>query len=86
VGNLIVIRVVREVGLGPAMSLSAIAQLIVVNLMAVVVFRERLTAAQYLGLALGVVAVALITLPASSRGRLAGPERRHVSGAGTNPD
>lgn len=69
-GNLVVIRVVREVGLGLAMSVSAVIQLIVVNLLAVTVFRERLTGPQYLGVALGLVAVALITLPTGSgRGR-----------------
>ena len=68
-GNLVVIRVVREVGLGLAMSVSTVAQLIVVNLLAVVVFRERLTGPQYLGVLLGVVAVALIGLPTDSRGR-----------------
>ncbi len=69
-GNLVVIRVVREVGLGLAMSVSAVVQLIVVNLLAVAVFRERLTGPQYLGVALGVVAVTLIMLPTGSgRGR-----------------
>lgn len=67
-GNLVVIRIVREVGLGLAMSVSTVAQLIVVNLLAVVVFGERLTGPQYLGVALGVVAVALIALPSSGRG------------------
>lgn len=69
VGNLVVIRVVRDAGLGLTMSVSTIAQLIVVNLLALVVFRERLTGPQYLGILLGVVAVALIVLPAGSRGR-----------------
>lgn len=64
VGNLVVIRVLREVGLGLAMSLSTVVQLIVVNLMAVLVFRERLTGPQYLGVALGLAAVALMLLPA----------------------
>ena len=64
IGNLVVIRVLREVGLGLAMSLSTVVQLIVVNLMAVLVFRERLTGPQYLGVALGLAAVALMLLPA----------------------
>lgn len=68
-GNLVLIRVVRVAGLGLAMSVSSVIQLIVVNLLAVVIFRERLTVTQYLGIALGVAAVALIVLPASSRGR-----------------
>ncbi len=68
-GNLVVIRVVREVGLGLAMSVSAVVQLIVVNLLAVAVFRERLTGPQWLGMALGVAAVALIALSPGGRGR-----------------
>ena len=43
VGNLVVLRVLREVGLALAMSLSAVAQLIVVNALAVLIFRERLS-------------------------------------------
>ena len=68
-GNLVVIRVLREVGLGLAMSLSTIVQLIVVNLMAVLIFRERLTGLQYAGVALGLAAVALMLLPARLSGR-----------------
>ena len=64
-----VIRVLREVGLGLAMSLSTIVQLIVVNLMAVLIFRERLTGLQYAGVALGLAAVALMLLPARLSGR-----------------
>ena len=68
-GNLVVIRVLRDVGLGLAMSLSTVVQLIVVNLLAVMVFRERLTGAQYAGVALGVVAVVLMMLPARDQGQ-----------------
>ena len=63
-GNLLIIRVLREVGLGLAMSLSAVVQLIIVNLLAVLVFRERLTGPQYAGMVLGVAAVVLMMLPA----------------------
>lgn len=69
VGNLMVIRVLREVGLGLAMSVSTVVQLIVVNLMAVLLFRERLTGPQYVGVALGVAAVALMMLPPRVAGR-----------------
>ena len=64
-----VIRVLREVGLGLAMSLSTVVQLIVVNLLAVVIFRERLTGTQYAGVALGIAAVVLMMLPARSQGQ-----------------
>lgn len=68
VGNLLVIRVLREVGLGLAMSVSTVVQLIVVNLLAVVIFRERLTGPQYVGVALGVAAVVLMMLPPKAQG------------------
>jgi small multidrug resistance pump len=68
-GNLVVIRVLREVGLGLAMSLSTVVQLIVVNILAVLIFRERLTGLQYAGVALGVLAVALMLLPAKATGK-----------------
>ena len=51
------------------MSVSTVVQLIAVNLLAILFFRERLTGLQYLGMLFGVVAVALIVLPSSSRGR-----------------
>jgi glucose uptake protein len=63
-GNLVVIRVLRDVGLSRVMSLSTVLQLIIVNLLAVLVFRERLTGMHYLGVGLGVVAVILMMWPA----------------------
>ena len=68
-GNLVVVRVLREVGLALAMSLSSVAQLIVVNILAVLIFRERLTGAQYVGVVLGVTAVALMMLSPRGPGR-----------------
>ena len=62
-GNLVVIRVLREVGLSRVMSLSTVLQLIVVNLLAVLVFRERLAVTHYVGMGLGVVAVVLMMWP-----------------------
>ena len=51
------------------MSLSSVVQLIVVNVMAVLVFRERLTGPQYAGVVLGVAAVALMMLSPRGPGR-----------------
>jgi len=59
-GNLVVLRVLREVGLALAMSLSTVSQLIVVNALAVLIFRERLSGPQYVGIVLGVAAVGLM--------------------------
>jgi small multidrug resistance pump len=68
-GNLVVVRVLREVGLALAMSLSFVAQLIAVNFLAALISRERLTGAQYVGVVLGVTAVALMMLSPRGPGR-----------------
>lgn len=61
-GNFIMVQVMKGGGLGVAISLSAIFQLIAITMMAVVVFGERPSALQFAGMGLGVVAVALIAL------------------------
>jgi multidrug transporter EmrE-like cation transporter len=61
-GNLIMLFLVREVGMATAFSLSAVLQLVAVNLVALLVFGERVGTAQGIGLALAILAVALITL------------------------
>lgn len=67
IGNFLMIRVMREGGLGMAFAVSSVAQLILVNLIAWAFFGERLTGLQYAGLALGLVSIALIMFPASGR-------------------
>lgn len=62
IGNLIMLRLIRETGMGIALSLSAIVQLIAVNIVAFAVFGEKLSGIQAAGVALAVVAVAMITL------------------------
>jgi glucose uptake protein len=64
VGNLIMIRLMREGGLGLAVSISAIAQLALVNIIAFGFFQERLSPIQLGGVALGLVAVTLMMWPA----------------------
>lgn len=61
-GNLIMLRLIRDVGMGAALSLSAVVQLIAVNIVALAFFGERVTAVQAAGLVLAIVAVAMITL------------------------
>ena len=63
VGNFLMVRVMRENGLGLAIALSLIFQLIAITLMAVVVFGERPSSLQIAGLVLGVVAVTMIVWP-----------------------
>ena len=61
-GNLIMLRLIREFGMGVALTLSGIIQLLAVNVIAFAIFGERVSAIQGLGLTLAVAAVALITL------------------------
>jgi drug/metabolite transporter (DMT)-like permease len=61
-GNLIMLRLVREFGMSVSFSLSAVIQLVSVNVVALVFFGERLNALQATGVVLAIAAVALITL------------------------
>lgn len=67
VGNWLMVQVMRLNGLGLAIALSAIFQLVAISLMAIVVFGERPTGLQLAGMALGVVAVAMIAWPTGAR-------------------
>ncbi|MCV0395796.1 MAG: hypothetical protein K5872_06015 [Rhizobiaceae bacterium] len=60
-GNLIMLRLIREFGMGISFSLSAVIQLIAVNLVAFVFFGERIDPWQAVGVAAAIVAVALIS-------------------------
>ncbi len=62
-GNWLMVRVMRENGLGLAIALSLIFQLIAITAMAFVWFGERPSSLQIAGLALGVVAVGMIVWP-----------------------
>jgi multidrug transporter EmrE-like cation transporter len=67
-GNLVMLRLVREFGMANAFSLSAVIQLVAVNVIALAWFGERLNALQSGGIVLAIVAVGLITLgPSISR-------------------
>ena len=61
-GNLIMLRLVREFGMSVSFSLSAVIQLVSVNVVALAFFGERLNALQATGMVLAIAAVALITL------------------------
>ena len=68
-GNLIMLKLVRDFGMASAFSLSAIIQLVAVNLIALIYFGERLGMVQGAGVLLAVVAVAMITLGPVASGR-----------------
>lgn len=61
-GNLIMLKLVRDFGMASAFSLSAVIQLVAVNLIALLYFGERLGPVQGVGVLLAVVAVGMITL------------------------
>jgi len=58
------VKLMREGGLGLAISASAVAQLVLINVIAFLLFGERLSAVQMAGVALGVVSMALMLFPA----------------------
>lgn len=67
-GNLMMVRLMRESGLGVTIAVSSIVQLVLIGVVAFLVFGERPTGMQLGGMVLGVVAVALIAWPQGARG------------------
>jgi small multidrug resistance pump len=65
IGNLIMLRLVREFGMASAFTLSALLQLVAINVIAIFYFGERLPAAQLAGIMLAIIAVGLITFAPS---------------------
>ena len=61
-GNLIMLRLIRDFGMGVALSLSAVIQLVAVNMVAFFWFSEKVNLIQGAGILTAIVAVALITL------------------------
>jgi glucose uptake protein len=67
-GNLLMVRIMRDTGgLGPAISLATLGQLILANVVAVLLFGERPPTLQVVGIGLGIMAVALILMPTIDR-------------------
>ncbi len=67
-GNLMMVRLMRESGMAVAVSVSAVLQLVMATAVAVAVFGERPAPIQWAGIVLGVVAVALIVWPGAVKG------------------
>ena len=61
-GNLIMLRLIREFGMGVALSLSAVIQLVAVNLVAFYWFGEKVGTLQGAGILAAILAIALITV------------------------
>lgn len=66
-GNLLMVQVMKANGLGLAIALSAVFQLVAISVMAIFVFGERPTGLQLAGMALGCVAVAMIAWPTGGK-------------------
>ena len=63
VGNLMMVQLMRGSGLGVAIAVSSVAQLVLANLIAVAAFHEHPSSRQMLGIILGIAALALIAWP-----------------------
>jgi drug/metabolite transporter (DMT)-like permease len=62
-GNLMMVRLMRDSGMAVAISVSAVLQLVLATMVAVAFFGERPTGLQWAGIGFGVIAVALIVWP-----------------------
>lgn len=62
-GNWLMVRVMRENGLGLALALSLVFQLVAITAIAFLYFGERPTALQLAGVVLGVVSIGMIAWP-----------------------
>ncbi len=60
-GNLIMLRLIRLMGMATAFSVSAVLQLVAVNLVAILFYGERVGTLQGIGIVLAIVAVALVS-------------------------
>ena len=68
-GNLVMLRLIREFGMSISLSLSAVIQLVAVNIVAIAFYSERIGTLQGAGVVLAIAAVALITLGPYLQGR-----------------
>jgi glucose uptake protein len=62
-GNYLMVRVMRENGLGLALALSLVFQLVAITVIAFVFFGERPTGLQVAGVVLGIVSITMIAWP-----------------------
>jgi multidrug transporter EmrE-like cation transporter len=68
-GNLIMLRLIRDFGMGLSLSLSAVVQLVAVNIVAFAYFGEKVDAIQGAGIVLAILAVALVSFGPYLSGR-----------------
>ncbi len=60
-GNLIMMRLLRHIGMSTAFSLTGVLQVVVINLVAVAIFGEKVSLQAGIGIALAILGVILIT-------------------------
>jgi len=60
-GNLVMLRLIRDYGLGIAISLSGVVHVLSINVVAFVIFGERVSPIQTCGLGLAALSIALIS-------------------------
>jgi multidrug transporter EmrE-like cation transporter len=61
IGNLLIMRLLRQVGMATAFSVTSVLQLVAVNLVAIFVFGEKIGLAEGSGIIMAIAGVALIT-------------------------
>ena len=66
-GNFLMVKVMQANGLGLALALSLVFQLVAITVIAFVFFGERPSALQLAGVALGLVSIALIAWPSGGQ-------------------
>jgi small multidrug resistance pump len=66
-GNWLMVRVMRENGLGLGLALSLVFQLVAITAIAWLYFGERPSTLQLAGVALGIVAIGMIAWPGGGR-------------------
>lgn len=67
-GNTLMVQVMRGNGLGVAISLSVVFQMVAITLLAVAVFGEKLSLINWAGIGFGILAVVLIAWPKGATG------------------
>jgi glucose uptake protein len=63
IGNVLVVPLMRESGLGITVSILSVTQLLLVNVIAFAVYGEKLSRLQLSGILLGIVAITLMLWP-----------------------
>ncbi len=61
IGNLLMMRLLRQIGMSAAFSITSVLQLVAINLVAIFVYGEQVGLAEGAGIVMAIAGVALIT-------------------------